>query len=100
MFTSMKKKAARTKTYVELTAVWGNDDADSTIRVSPRRWKAIQQGAKYRDVADSWYEGTKALVGWHFKDGKVSVHGDDGAEWLVGMPVEDLIVQIVTSGKK
>lgn len=24
--------------FVELTACWGNDDADSTIKVSPEKW--------------------------------------------------------------
>lgn len=38
--------------HVELTAVWGNDDADSTIKVSQRRWKQIQEGAEFE--ASAW----------------------------------------------
>ena len=38
----MKKKATP-RIYIELTALWGNDDVDSTIRISRRRWKNIQR---------------------------------------------------------
>jgi hypothetical protein len=46
----MKRKAAKTKVYVVLTAFWGNDDAASTIKVS-RRWESIRAGAEYRTPA-------------------------------------------------
>lgn len=89
----MKKKATKPRTYVELTAVWGNDDADSTIKVSRRRWKQIQDGAEYDTSAWSWYEGKRYSVSWHFAKGEVSVYGGDGAEYVIELPVEELIVQ-------
>ena len=45
----MKKKATP-RVYVQLTAVWGNDDADSTIRISRRRWKMIPNELQYRKL--------------------------------------------------
>ena len=86
------KKPAKTKNHVKLTAVWGSDDADSTIKVSPRRWKAIQEGAEYGTVAVSWYEGEKYRVTWHFSNGMVSIEGEDGMQ-CVDCSIEDLIVQ-------
>lgn len=90
----MKKNAIRPRIYVELTAVWGNGDADSTIKVSRRRWEQIQDGAEYDTSAWSWYEGRRYSVGWHFSDGEVSVHGEDGRECVVGLPVTELIARI------
>jgi hypothetical protein len=89
----MKKKATKPRIYVELTAVWGNDDADSAIKVSRRRWKQIQDGAEYETSTWSWYEGKRYSVSWHFSGGEVSVCGEDGMECVVGMPVAELIVQ-------
>ena len=89
----MKKKATKPRIYVELTAVWGNDDADSTIKVSRRRWKHIQSGAEYETSTWSWYEGKRQSVSWRFAGGEVSVYGEDGMECVVGMPVAELIVQ-------
>ena len=57
----MKKKATP-RIYIELTAVWGNDDVDSTIRISRRRWKNIQEGAEYDTSATSYYEGLRSCV--------------------------------------
>jgi hypothetical protein len=92
-FRTMKKKPKSPRVYVELTAVWGNDDADSTIKVSRRRWKQIQDGAEYETGAWSWYEGKRYSVSWRFAEGEVSVYGGDGMECVVGLPVADLIVQ-------
>ena len=47
------------RTYIQLTAFWGNDDAESSIRISRRRWNAIQSGAEYVVNAASWYEGRR-----------------------------------------
>lgn len=33
--------------FVELTAYWGNDDADSTIKVSIKKWEQIKSGAQF-----------------------------------------------------
>jgi hypothetical protein len=88
------KKAKKSRIQIELTAVWGNDDADSTIKVSRRRWKLIQDGAEYGTSAWSWYEGRRFSVAWHFSKGTVSVHGEDGMECVVMLPVDELIARL------
>ncbi len=98
----MKKEPTRTRACVEVKALWGNDDADSTIKVSRRRWKQIQEGAKYETSAWSWYEGRRYRVVWRFSDSRVSVFvtgGGDfgGMECVVGLPIEELIVQMTPS---
>ena len=93
----MKKNAIRHRVYVKLTAVWGNDDADSTIMVSRRRCQAIRAGAEYVTSARSWYEGGSYPVAWLFTDGKVSVYGGGGMECVIDQPVGELIEQIVTT---
>jgi hypothetical protein len=90
----MSKKARKPKVYVELTAIWGNDDADSTIKVSRSRWHKIQSGAEYETSAWSWYEGKRHSASWHFNEGEVSVCGEDGAECVVGLPVDELVIQL------
>ena len=92
----MKKKATP-RIYIQLTAVWGNGDADSTIRISRRRWQHIREGADYATSAASYYEGGRGSVAWHFSGGLLSILGDDDRECLIGHPVEDLIVDVVTS---
>lgn len=92
----------KSTSHVELTAVWGNDDADSTIKVSQRRWKQVQEGAEYKTSAWGWYEGSKYRTAWRFSGGKVSVWmvggGDfDGMECVIGLPVEELIAQTVVA---
>lgn len=77
-----------------LTAYWGNDDADSTIRMSRRRWAAIQAGAEYWADATSWYEGKRSYIGWTFANGNFSISGEDGMDCIVDEPVEELIVWI------
>ena len=92
----MKKKASP-RIYIQLTAVWGNDDVDSTIRISRRRWKNIQEGAEYATSATYYYEGGRGSVFWRFSGGLLSIYGDEGRECLLDPPVNDLIVDVVTS---
>lgn len=96
--------ASRKRSSVELTACWGEDDASSTIKVSPSRWRAIQEGAGYTARAWSYYEGKRESVAWSFADGQVSIGGDDGRECVVDMPISDLLsdpaTQSVTSFRK
>lgn len=91
----MKPKSPRT--YVEVTAYWGNDDASSTIRLSRRRWASIKSGAEYEKSAWSWYEGTRSSVTWRFVQGTVSIDGEDYDEWVVDLPVEELDAAVVSS---
>jgi hypothetical protein len=75
---SMIERATKSRINVELTAFWGNDDAGSTVKVSRRRWKQIQEWAEYSTSAWGWYEGKRFSVIWKFSHEKVSVYGDDG----------------------
>ena len=96
----MKRKAKKPKVHIELTCLWGNGDVSSTIKVSRRRWKQIQDGAEYETSASSWYEGKRYSVVWSFSDAKVPVTaGDgDGAEYAIEVPVVELMSETVTTG--
>ncbi len=76
---------------VELVAVWGNGDADSTIKISRRQWKRIQGGESFEKSTWGFYEGTRFYVRWRFRSGRFSVFGNDG-EHILDEPIEDLIV--------
>ena len=79
--------------YIRLTAHWGNDDVESTIKVSPKRWQHICEGANYETTTWSYYEGTRSRVKWSFSAGFISIGGGDGAEYLVEEPVDGLYVE-------
>ena len=80
-----------TRTRIQLTAVWGNDDAQSSVLVSRRRWIAIQRGAEFTVDASSSYEGKRYKVVWRFANGQVSIDGVDGMECVVGLPLSELV---------
>jgi hypothetical protein len=80
-----------TRTGIQLTAVWGNDDAQSSVLVSRRRWTAIQSGAVHTVDASSSYEGKRYKVVWRFANGQVSIDGVDGMECVVCLPVGELV---------
>jgi hypothetical protein len=95
----MNVKPKKPRAMVELTAVWGGDDADSTIKVGLKRWKEIQEGAVYEKPGSSWYEGRRTSVAWKFSDGRFSIRskgrGDfEDMECVDDMPIEELIVQM------
>jgi hypothetical protein len=94
----MRKRSTEHRVYVELTAVWGNDDAASTIKVSRRRWQAICAGGEYVTSAWSWYEGRRCSVTWEFANGKVSVYGGGGGQCVNENPLCELIVETNTPG--
>jgi hypothetical protein len=79
------------RTRIQLTVVWGNDDAESSILVSRRRWTAIQSGAESIIEAFSSHEGKHYKVVWRFANGQVFIDGEDGMECVVGLPVGELI---------
>jgi hypothetical protein len=89
----MKKKSAKRRVYVQLIAVWGNEDADSDIKISRRRWQAIRAGGEDSASAWSWYEGRRDSVVWSFADGEVTIHRGDGSQCVDGLPVDELIVK-------
>ncbi len=95
----MKKRAKKPKVYVELTAVWGNDDAESTIKISRRRWESIRAGAEYQTSAWSWYEGKRDSVVWSFANGEVSIDGEDGMVCVIDQPVLELFAYVICSDK-
>ena len=76
---------------VILRALWGNDDADSTIKISPRQWKKIQAGEEFEKGGWAYYEGKRFSVEWRFKDGLVSILGGD-MECIIDDPIENLYV--------
>ena len=80
-----------TRTRIQLTAVWGNEDAQSSVLVSRRRWTAIQRGAEFTVDASSSYEGKRYKVVWRFANGQVSIDGVDGMECVVCLPVGELV---------
>jgi hypothetical protein len=47
-------KPINPRTYVHATAYWGNDDAESSIKLSRKQWAAIQAGAEYETRAWGW----------------------------------------------
>jgi len=94
----MRNRSTKPRVYVKLTAVWGNDDADSTIKVSRRRWQAINAGAEYVTSASSWYEGRRYSVTWSFANGRVSVYGGGGGQCVNEDPLCELFVETNTPG--
>ena len=80
-----------TRTRIQLTAVWGNEDAQSSVLVSRRRWTAIQSGAEYTVDAASSYEGKRYKVVWRFANRQVSIDGEDGMECVVGRSLSELV---------
>jgi hypothetical protein len=78
------------RVYVEVTAVWGNGDAESTIRISRRRWRRIQEGQGFETGAWGWYEGERFRVVWSFSGGLVSIHGPGGGDHIVEESVDRL----------
>lgn len=89
----MAKQSTKRRVHVELTALWGNNDAESTIKVSRRKWDEIQKGAKYDTTAWGCYEDQRFPVAWTFNGGEVSIDGDDGMQCVAELPVTELIVK-------
>ena len=87
----MAKKKKTLRAYVELTAYWCYDDAQSTIKVSRRRWQQIQDGATYVKSAWAWYEGSRFSMTWSFSDGQVTIDGENGT---LEIPVSELFAHV------
>jgi len=86
------------ETGIELTACWGNGDAESTISVSDACWQSIRAGAEYEIPGVSVYEGSHYQVTWSFSSREVSIYGDDACELLLDYPIEELIQKRSYSG--
>lgn len=87
------KNKKKPRIYVELTAFWGNDDADSTIRISSREWQQICDGAEYDTFGSSYYEGKRSSVSWKFNNGRVSIFGNNGQEYIYDAAISILICE-------
>lgn len=92
--TKRQSAVVKQRVYVEITTYWGNDDAESTIKLSRRRWQEILDGADYTTTAWSWYEGKRYSVAWSFANGNVSIDGEDGKQCVVDLPVSSLFARI------
>jgi hypothetical protein len=90
----VSKKTGKRRESVVLTAYWGNDDAESTIKVSPSKWHEIEQGGEYCTRGWGWYEGARFSVGWRFASTEFSIDGIDGAQCVLESPIVELIVQV------
>ena len=84
--------------FVALTAYWGSDEADSTIKLSAKKWNEIRAGAQLEKDAWSYYEGQRFRVVWLFGPGQVTIDGEDGLQCVVGLAVDELIVNPILSG--
>ena len=76
---------------MELTAYWGNDDVDSTIKLSKSDWEKIQCGIKFEVNSKTYYEGEEIEVHWIFNKKRFSIFGEDGAEYVSDESIENLI---------
>ena len=75
---------------VNIHATWGNEDASSSIKLGRQHWHAIQAGSHYSKTTWAWYEGRRFRVQWTFTNGTLSIHGDDGSQHLVDVPLTEL----------
>jgi hypothetical protein len=82
---------SKTSRKITIRALWGNDDAVSTIKISPRQWKKIQASEEFEKGGWAYYEGRRFSVGWMFKDRKVTISGGD-MECIIDDPIENLYV--------
>jgi hypothetical protein len=94
----MTKKAKKPRIYVKLTATWGNDDVESSIKISRRRWSHICAGEEYQTSASYRYEGHSYTAYWSFINGKVTIDGEDGEQHVLNLPALKLWVSEETSG--
>lgn len=85
--------------FVHLTAYWGNDDADSTIKISAKKWEQIKARAQFQITAKSYYEGQGYDVTWSFTNGFVSIDGEDSMQCVVDLPVDELILHELKPGE-
>jgi hypothetical protein len=85
-------KQPKRRKYVQVSAYWGNDDVESTIRMSRRTWRMINEGEDFYKSTWSYYEGKRYSVSWSFSDKKVSISGMDGMECWSDSPLDSLII--------
>jgi len=74
---------------VTIRALWGNDDAESTIKISSAQWKKIQAGEEFEKGGWAYYEGKRFSVEWRFNDRKVTISGGN-MECIIDDAIENL----------
>ena len=82
---------------ITLTAVWGNEDADSCTSLSYDEWLDICGGGELLRREVSYYEGEEFEVCWAIEDRQVRVSGEDGRECFIGS-LEDLLISDSSTG--
>lgn len=82
------------RVYVVLRATWGNDDAESTIRISRRQWKNIQLGARFVRATWAYYEGRRFRATWTFENETFTIDCDDGMQCVVDRDVSELTPEL------
>ena len=80
------------KSKTQVTAYWGNDDAESTIKMSSARLAALLNGGSHAQNAWGYYEGRRFSVRWTISEGTVNIDGDDGKQCVLEGALDELIV--------
>ena len=85
---------------VSVRAVWGNSDAEATLKVTRSQWNRIIAGAEFAAATWAWYEGKRERVTFHFNSpqcGDLRVDGVEGAEYFL-KGINDAIVTGADAG--
>lgn len=90
----LESSTRKERIYVYLTAFWGNDDAESTIKMSRRQWQKIMNGDSYETTSKSYYEGEKFEIEWSFCNNKISIWDHEGANRIEGASLDELMISI------
>jgi hypothetical protein len=83
---SMKKPPAPK---ISIRALWANNAATSTIKISPRQWKKIQEGKEFKKGGWGYYERQRFSVSWYFNNRNVTIYADE-QECIHRDPIEKL----------
>jgi hypothetical protein len=70
-----------------------DDAAESGISLTLEQWNLIQNGGEHVEKSEVCYDGNSECVTWLFKDGLVTIDGEEGGQWLVNSPISELFVE-------
>jgi hypothetical protein len=85
---------------VSISTVWGNNDAEATLKVTRSQWNRIIAGAEFAATTWAWYEGKRERVTFRFNSpqcGDLRVDGVEGAEYFL-KGINDAIVTGADAG--
>lgn len=77
---------------IELVCFWGNDDADSRVRISIKQWNVILQGGSFSRSTWGYYEGKRERVFWEIDNHSLNISGESGADYIIDGSIDDLFV--------